>query len=329
MREVGREDAGVLGLILLEDVGLHRAADARERLRLDPLVGLAVDHLVAGDAEQPEAEPVVAFGQRLAIAGPRAVGEHRLDPPLGRVPLPDRAQVLLDLLIDRGVHEEREDDRRRAVDRHRDRGRRRAEIESRVEPLRVVDGGDRDARVADLAVDVGPRMGILAVQRDRVERGREAHGGLAGREVVEAAVRLLGRALAREHPDRVLARAAIRVDAGRVRVRARQVLGLEEAQLVAPAGEARRRDLGDAQPAQRVAVVVAGDRPAAHVVGVRLRGDPLDPRRELPERLDGLGCRAPRARRCRRPGTARARRARAPRPDRARRARAAADRRPP
>ena len=31
-RELGREDAGVLRLVLLEDVGLHRAAHARQRL---------------------------------------------------------------------------------------------------------------------------------------------------------------------------------------------------------------------------------------------------------------------------------------------------------
>ena len=224
-----------------------------------------------------------------------------VDPPLGRVPLADRAQVLLDLLVDRGVHEEREDDRRRPVDRHRDRRRRRAEIEAGVEALRVVDGRDRDARVADLAVDVGPRMGILAVERDRVERGREAHRA-AGRPRGSGS----GGWSARACPRRRTCGSGPRPRGGRGR--RRPCTG------TSPAGSrtarkrswspqprvARRRDLGDAQPAQRVAVVVAGDRPAAHVVGVRLRGDPLDPRRRAPERLDGLGCRAPRAPRCRR-----------------------------
>ncbi len=32
------------------------------------------------------------------------------------------------------------------------------------------------ARVADLAVDVGPRVGVVAVERDRVERGGQALG---------------------------------------------------------------------------------------------------------------------------------------------------------
>ena len=44
-RELGREDAGVLRLVLLEDVGLDRAAHRAQRLGLDPRVGLGVDDL--------------------------------------------------------------------------------------------------------------------------------------------------------------------------------------------------------------------------------------------------------------------------------------------
>ena len=40
------------------------------------------------------------------------------------------AQVALDTLVHRGVHVHRQDHRRRTVDRHRDRGRRRAQIEA-------------------------------------------------------------------------------------------------------------------------------------------------------------------------------------------------------
>ena len=43
-----------------------------------------------------------------------------------------------------------------------------------VEHLHVVERGDRHAGVADLAVDVGALVGVDAVQRDRVERGRQA-----------------------------------------------------------------------------------------------------------------------------------------------------------
>ena len=77
-RELGREDAGVLALVFLQDVGLHRAAHVGQRPFADLL------HLVVG---------------RLAAV----VGLE-----------------LVELLIDRGVHEHREDRRRRAVDRHAD-----------------------------------------------------------------------------------------------------------------------------------------------------------------------------------------------------------------
>ena len=45
----------------------------------------------------------------------------------------------LDLLVDRGVHEERQDRRRRSVDGHRHRGGRLAQIEAGVELLHVVE----------------------------------------------------------------------------------------------------------------------------------------------------------------------------------------------
>jgi hypothetical protein len=45
--------------------------------------------------------------------------------------------------------------------------------EARIQRLHVVERRDRDAGVAHLAVDVGALVGVEAVQRHRVERGRE------------------------------------------------------------------------------------------------------------------------------------------------------------
>ena len=92
---------------------------------------------------------------------------------LGRLALVVGAE-LLELLVDRGVQEHGEQHRRRAVDGHRHRGRRVAQVEARVEHLHVVERGDRDARVADLAVDVRPVVRVLAVERHRVEGGGQA-----------------------------------------------------------------------------------------------------------------------------------------------------------
>jgi Flp pilus assembly protein TadG len=72
--------------------------------------------------------------------------------------------MFLDLLIDRGVEKKCQHGRRRTVDRHRDRGARVAQVEARVELLRVVDRAHRDARVADLAEDVRARRGVAAVE---------------------------------------------------------------------------------------------------------------------------------------------------------------------
>ena len=117
-REFGGEDAGVLALVFLEDVGLHGAAHRRERPRVD-------------------------------LRASSSVGSR-----------PFSSLNFVDLLVDRGVEEHREDRRRRAVDRHRDRGGRRAQVEARVEHLHVVERRDRHARIADLAVDVRARVGM-------------------------------------------------------------------------------------------------------------------------------------------------------------------------
>jgi hypothetical protein len=50
-RELGAEDAGVLRLVFLEDVGLHGAADLREGVGLDLGVDVGGEDLVAGYAE--------------------------------------------------------------------------------------------------------------------------------------------------------------------------------------------------------------------------------------------------------------------------------------
>src|SRR3546814_10225258 len=88
--------------------------------------------------------------------------------------------------------------------------------------LHVVQRGDVDAGVADLAVDVRARRGVLAVQGDGVEGGGQARGRLADRQVMEAAVGALGRAFAGEHADRIFAGAAVEIGRASCRERGGQ-----------------------------------------------------------------------------------------------------------
>ncbi len=101
-----------------------------------------------------------------------------------------------------------------------------------------------DARVADLAVDVGPLVGVGAVERDRVERRRQAGRRLPGGQQVEAAVGLGRPALAGEHPGRVLAVALGREHARGEREPPGQVLVPQEAHAATP-GRRRRSGQGD------------------------------------------------------------------------------------
>ena len=147
-------------MVFLEDVRLYRAPHCLQGLRLDARIGFCVHERVPTAAHGGEAEAVVAFGQITAVSPVLEPWRLAL---LGEVPL--------DLLVDGGVEEERENDGCRAVDRHADAGVSVAQIEARIEPLGVVHRGDRHAGVADLAPHVGTFGRISSVQRHRVKRG--------------------------------------------------------------------------------------------------------------------------------------------------------------
>ena len=114
-----------------------------------------------------------------------------------------------------------------------------AEIEPRVEDLHVLERADRHAGVADLAVDVGPLGRVEAVERDRVEGGRQASRRHVGRQQVEPSVGAEGVALAGEHARRVLALPLEREHAGGEREPPRKVLRAQERDQVTVIGEGR------------------------------------------------------------------------------------------
>ena len=146
------------------------------------------------------------------------------------------AQVPLDALVDRGVHEHREDHRRRAVDRHRHRRGRRAQVEAGIQLLHVVERRDRDARVADAcrrcpAAGPDPRR-TASSESNAVDR-RVA--GVAAREVVEAPV---GALRARPRPRTCASGPRPRAGTGYTPpvygIRARQVLACSRNASISP-----------------------------------------------------------------------------------------------
>ncbi len=262
--ELRAEDAGVLGLVLLEDVGLHRAAHGLEGLGPQLGVDLRRQHLVGGGAQERKAQPVVAVRQRLSVAGSsQALGRVlRVDLRLGGLQLPVLLQPELRPLVDGRVEEEGQHGGRGAVDGHAHAGGGAQQVETRVELLGVVHGADGHAAVADLAVDVGTDMGIFAIERHAVEGRAEPYGRLALAHIVEALVGALGRALAGEHAGGILAHALVFEDARRVGEAARQVLQQLPAEQVAPPGVGGQGHLGHHGAAEGQRVVRRADLPA-------------------------------------------------------------------
>ena len=208
-RELGGEDAGVLPLVLLEDVGLHRPAQRAQGARLD-LPALAV---VEGASESL----------------------------LGKA----------HLLVDRRGEVHREDRRRGAIDGHRHRGRRVAQVESGEELAHVVERRDAHPGRADLAVDVGPGGGVSAVEGDRVEGDRQPRRGLPVRQEVEASIGAGRVAFSREHARGRLGVAFEREDPGREREAAREVLLAQVAHQVRVRRRARDADARDGRARRR------------------------------------------------------------------------------
>ncbi len=199
--ELGGEDAGVLRLVFLEDVGLHGAADRLQGLGLEPLVDFRLEELIAAHPEQGKPRAVVT-GRQIALVprNRRGTAVKLSDLLLRGFPAARALQMRLDTLIDGGVHEHRQNHRRRPVDGHGDRSRRQAQIEARVELLHVIERRDGDAGVAGASIDVGPRVRILAVQSRRVESRRQARCAVAAGQIVEPPVGPLGSALTGKHP---------------------------------------------------------------------------------------------------------------------------------
>ena len=118
-----------------------------------------------------------------------------------------RELVLAHTLLLGGDDVTREHRQDRAVHRHRHRHL--VERDAVEEDLHVLDGVDRDARLADVADDARMVAVVAAVRRE-IERDRQPH--LPGREVLAVErVRLLGRRKARVLADRPR---AIRVHRG-------------------------------------------------------------------------------------------------------------------
>ena len=186
-----------------------------------------------------------------------------------------------------------------------------AQVEPVEEGLHVVEGGDGDPRRADLAVDVGPLVGIEAVERHRVEGGGQAGGRLSLGQQVEPPIGAEGVSLAGEHPGRVLAVPLEREHPGGEGEVPGQVLGPQPADQVAMVvarGRATRgirvpdREVRHGVPALRrpglvLAVVPVGWTAAAPTP--RAAGGPPDPARPRSGRP------ARRGRRCRSRGAGR------------------------
>ena len=109
------------------------------------------------------------------------------------------------MLVDRGIHEKGQQDRRRSVDGHAHGSLRIAEVETTVEFLGIIHGGNANTTVTYFTINIRAMVGIFSIQRYTVECRTEALGRLAQAHIVKTFVGTLRSAFAGEHACGVFA----------------------------------------------------------------------------------------------------------------------------
>ena len=285
------ENAGVLGLIFFQDIGLDRTANLAHRLRLQALVVGRWENFIACATEQQEAESVVSFGQISLVNGALQASvfpfrsQHTFDLVFQSV-FPDE---FFAVLIDRGIQEESQKDGSRAIDGHGYAGGGSTQVEAAVEFLRIVQAAYADSAVSHLAIDVRASVGVAAIERDAVKGRGEALSGHALRDVVEALVRALGSAFSGKHAGRVFALSLERIDSCGVWKAAGQVFLQRPPGQIRPAAQPRHSDFRDVEVGQALRRGFNRNVPSSNLVGVYFRLIPSPEFWPLLEPLQHLG----------------------------------------
>ena len=160
----------------------------------------------------------------------------------------------IQLLVDGGIEEEGQEDRRRPVDRHGDAGIGGAEIKALVELFHILQGADADAAFADFPKDVRLFGRVFAIQGEGIEGGAQALGVIILGQVMKPGIGLLRRAFPGELPLGVFPFPAKLKDAGGIGEIAGQMLFPEPFQGFGQAVKIGQGDLGNLQTGERFAV---------------------------------------------------------------------------
>ena len=157
-------------------------------------------------------------------------------------------------------------------DGHGDGRRGVAQVETVVRRLHVIERRDRHARVADLSIDIRPQVGIVSIERHRVESRRQALGVRVLGQELEALVGAERITLAREHPRGVFAPALEGEYARGEREVSRQVLPPAPPQQLALVFVFRQRDARQLVATDRRRGQRRTDLPPPHPIGILLAG---------------------------------------------------------
>ena len=139
-RKLRTENTSILRLILLQNIGLHRATNLTQSPRFDLFVFRFLQHVLSRYAQQHQAQTIVSFWQwPVVLRTLQALGRiHRINLGIHLRFQPLRLDVQFTLLVNRRIHEEAQQHWRRTVDGHTHRCLWIRQIEARIQLLGIV-----------------------------------------------------------------------------------------------------------------------------------------------------------------------------------------------
>ena len=139
-RKLRTKNTGILRLILLQNIGLNRSANLTQGPRFDLFVFRLIQHVLSRYPQQHQAQTIVSFWQwPVVFRTLQALGRiHRINFGIDFFFDSLRFDVQFTLLINRCIHEEAQQHRRRTVDGHTHRCLWICQIETRIQLLGIV-----------------------------------------------------------------------------------------------------------------------------------------------------------------------------------------------
>ena len=160
-----RKNTGILCLILLQNIRLHRPTHHLQCLTLDSFIHLGIHQSISRNTQRTQSKAIIALRQQSSIfrclqPGLFKRSFHRLQSLL---PLTLSFQITFHLLINRRVHKHSQYDRSRSINGHRNGGSWRGQLKSSIQLFHIVQRTDIHSRITNFPKNIWPKIRVFTI----------------------------------------------------------------------------------------------------------------------------------------------------------------------